>query len=247
MAEESEEVVEVEDTSITVFDEAEPEVEAEAETTEEAKGEEEAEEVTEVTETEETTSEPPSQPQHVPIAALTAERRKRQEAAAKLEHYEEIPDPVESPKEYAEFVRNEAQANSLNERINLSRSIMVDMDPDYSKYEAEFMASVSEPLMGEDGKQVIENGIPQVKIVNQDLFNQFRDSPNPAKFARDMGKDIQMYRERMDPAFEQKLRQQWEAEKATMPDLTTATASGNNSEPVETPTELSNVFDGSPL
>ena len=239
MAEENEVIEEpVEDTNITVFDEvAEPE---EVET-EEAKGETTDEEPTAETQDEaeetETTSEPPSQPKHVPIAALTAERRKRQEAAAKLEHYEEIPDPVENPKEYAEFVRDQAQANSLQERINLSRSIMTDMDPDYTRYEAEFMSAVA---------KVDENG-KVTEILNQDLLNQFRESPNPAKFARDMGKDIVAYRERMDPEFEQKLRQKWEAERAIMPDLTTATASGTNSEPVEQPADLNNVFDGSPL
>lgn len=98
------------------------------------------------------------------------------------------------------------------------------------------MAAVSK--QGEDGN---------IEITNQDLFNQFRESPNPAKFARDLGKDILLYKQRSDPDYEQKLRQQWEAEKAVMPDLTTATASGANSEPVDKPTDLNSVFDGSPL
>ena len=229
VTEETEEVIE--DSTINVFDETTDEADAD-----EVKGEEQTEETAESTdESEESESEPPSQ-NHVPIAALTAERRKRQEAAAKLEHYEEIPDPVENPREYAEFVKAQAEGNSLQDRINLSRSIMVDMDPEYTRYEAEFMAAVSK--QGEDGN---------IEIINQDLFNQFRESPNPAVFARDLGKDILLYKQRSDPDYEQKLRQQWEAEKAVMPDLTTATASGANSEPVDKPTDLNSVFDGSPL
>jgi hypothetical protein len=208
VTEETEEVIE--DSTINVFDETTDEADAD-----EVKGEEQTEETAESTdESEESESEPPSQ-NHVPIAALTAERRKRQEAAAKLEHYEEIPDPVENPREYAEFpreyaefVKAQAEGNSLQDRINLSRSIMVDMDPEYTRYEAEFMAAVSK--QGEDGN---------IEITNQDLFNQFRESPNPAKFARDLGKDILLYKQRSDPDYEQKLRQQWEAEKAVMPDL----------------------------
>lgn len=225
-----EEVIE-EETEITAFDEKAEETEAEAEETE-ATGEEPAEEPADAEETAE--SESPS-PTHIPIAALTAERRKRQEAAEKLEHYEDIPDPVEQPKEYAEFVRAQAQTNTLQDRINLSRSIMVDMDPEYETLEAEFMAAVATEKNGE------------VQIVNQDLFNQFQESANPAKFARDMGKSIKEYREKMAPDYEQKLRAKWEAERAVVPDLTTATSEKSNSTPDEKPAGLDSIFEGSPL
>ena len=39
------------------------------------------------------------------------------------------------------------------------------------------------------------------------------------------------------------MRKKWEAERAVVPDLTTATASGSNSDPVENPADLKTIFD----
>ena len=222
-SEETEEAEEIEATEESTDETGEPEESDESEDSEESGS--------------------PPQQQHVPIAALTAERRKRQEAEKKLEELEnDLPDPVENPKEFAEHVKNASEASRVQDRINLSRDILMDTDPNYLTYEQEFMNAVAKTETGEDGQ-------PNVSIVNQDLYNQFMASSNPARFARDMGKDIKTLRERMDPNYEQKLREKWEAEKldVEVPDLTEATESNSNSEPVETPADLSNVFDGSPL
>lgn len=225
-------------------DDSESEAETEEETRVEAKEEEpekgEAEKPTEEPEAkaEEEPVETPSTEQEAgQMAALIAERRKRQELENKLKEYEtekpKVPDPIEQPEEYAAYIEQKADTSILDTKITLSRDVMMDANKDYEEKESVFMGLV----LDSEGK-----------VIDQSLLTKFQESKNPAKFAYEQAKEHLEIQQLKDPKYREKLKdevrlevlKELEAEstqgklKATdVPDLTTAAASGKNTVEVE--------------
>lgn len=236
------------DKEVEEVTEAEPEVKAEetAEEATETKGE------TEVSEdkTEETKAvEPPATNEQAgQMAALIEERRKRQAAEARLKELEgkekeSVPDPIESPEEYAQYI--EAKSQSVNQTAlrTMSRDVMMDLKEDYLQKEAVFMGLVADK---------------EGNIIDQSLFDKFNASRNPARFAYDFAIEHEKIEALKSPDYEAKLREKILAElqeelknpklKATeVPDLTTAAAAGSNSQPVVKDLEMEDLFKDSPL
>ena len=63
-------------------------------------------------------------------AGIAAERTKRQEAEKKIPK-EEIPDPVDDPEGYAQYLDRKNSNSDLKTRIDLSRDFMIDSKEDY--------------------------------------------------------------------------------------------------------------------
>lgn len=216
---------------------------------EEPKGEAEQETEAKAEETEKPV-EPPSTEDSGQLAALLAERDKRQKLEKELEELrakvtpEEIPDPIENPQEYAAYIESKATQSELGTRITLSRDVLREVDPDFDRLEGVFMGMV----MNSDGE-----------IIDQGLLAQFQQSANPAKFARDKAKEHEeiaklrdpKYRETLEAEIRAKVLEDLQKEKdkissAVVPDLTKASAGQNSSKTVE-PKTLDDVFEGAAL
>jgi len=154
----------------------------------------------------------------VPRAALLDERRKRQAAEDKLRSLEggEKVDPA---------------TEAFNLTIKLSRDLILENHADYPEMEKVFMELVSEP-----------NADGGIRITDPALYQKFRSSANPAKFAYNHAKQHKDYLDKSSPDYEKKLREKIEAEviaklKKSGPDvskltnLTNLAASANNTEP----------------
>lgn len=150
----------------------------------------------------------------VPKAALIAERRKRQAAEDKLRQLEggEKIDPA---------------TEALNRTINISRDLMLDSHKDYPEMEKIFMDLISEP--SDDG----------IRIKDLTLYEKFRNSANPAKFAYNHAKQHKDFQEKSSPDYEKKLREKIEKElisklkgvdASKLTNLTNLAASANNTE-----------------
>ena len=243
LAEEESEVTE-DITSLTdMFNDDEVAEVEETETTETEKVESEETENDEVTEVEETEEEPQkvettaTEQESGQMAALIAERRKRQEAENKLREYESkaaVPDPIEDPEGYSNYIKQDNQSAMFQTRVTLSRDLMIDTTPDYTEKEAVFMGLV----VDQDGN-----------VKNPMLLQQFQESSNPARFAYNHAKEhleVQQlkdpkYRENLEAELRLKILKELEAETSKpkklsaeqVPDLTTATASAKNSEVID--------------
>lgn len=203
---------------------AEPEQKGESEETETGT-EEAAIDASDVETVEETKpAEPPSAEHKGQLAALIAERDKRQRAEARVKELEgelgeeSETDPITDIKDQA-----------LKDKIELSRDIMIELDGDYeAKYEPYFMRMV-----------VDDKG----NVKDEDLLQKFRTATNPAKFARDTAKKEMDYDRFSSADYEaelrNKIRQELLAEMkqdgitaADVPDLTTSADAGSNSLPL---------------
>lgn len=221
-----------------VFDDSETkeEIKVEEEKGEaEEKSEESKEEAGKLEESEEKEETPSSeQKTSVPMAALQDERRKRQAAEARLKELEQkddVPDPVSDPKGYAKHVKDGASADSFDLTIKLSRDLMMDAHKDYSDMEKVFMELVSE-----------EDADGNLRVTDPKLYNKFKSSANPAKFAYNHAKSHQDFLERSSPEYEAKLRKEIEQEvlkkfkglsAADLPNLNNTVASDKNTEQPE--------------
>jgi hypothetical protein len=219
-----------------VFDDA-PEVEAKAPAPEAEKVEAEAPKTEAPAKTEakkepdeETTS---SEPKSVPRQALLDERRKRQQAEDRL-------------RELEGGVKVDPSTEAFNLTIKLSRDLILENHTDYPEMEKVFMELVSEPDADGQG----------IRITDPTLYQKFRSSPNPAKFAYNHAKQHKAFLERSAPDYEQKLREKIEREVLEklskrapevekLPNLTNLAATANNTDKVaETaPTDDEGVWD----
>jgi len=252
MVKEAESVEEAETTEdVTslsdMFDESEVEAKAD---TEEEKGEVEEPETEEVTAEAETPETEPETPAESPsaeqgqMAALLAERQRRQEAErklAELETQEPVPDPIEDPEGYAKHLQDNNAKSALDTRIELSREIMVETDPDYVELEQEFMGMV-----------VDSEGV----VIDTSLLQQFQQDKFPARFARDHAKAQRELKKLTDPKYLEKLKAEWRVEvlaeiqaeskkgvpAVDVPNLTNA-AAGSNSSVKEVPLTLEGMFE----
>jgi len=163
-------------------------------------------------------------------AALIAERKKRQEAEKRLKEIESkpLPDPISDPEGYAEGLKGQVNQDSMSTRIALSRDLMIDTKPDYLEKESVFMGLITDA----DGN-----------ITDTTLHQKFLSAPNPARFAYNHAIEHQEVQKLRNPSYiEQIKREAYEAglrdakkpkSARELPDLTNATASGNNSVQVE--------------
>ena len=172
-----------------VFDE-------ETETEETAQAEPEVEETekgeTEESEQDESTEEPPaSESKSVPIAALVAERKRRQKLEEKLEEAEKnkAPDPVTDPEGYEQY----RESKELTSKIELTQDLMRDLHSDYDEKEKTFLSLVSKEVDGE------------IKITDETLYRKFITSANPAKFAYQHAKAHEDYLEKSSDEYEKKV------------------------------------------
>jgi len=260
VAEVTDEVIEVESTGednslLSLFEdepeaEAEPEVEGETETAA-ATTEEAADAVADAIA--ETSGEPAETPtaEQGQLAALMAERDKRQKAETRVKELESQiepeaqPDPIEDPQGYKAKLDSERAASDLKTKITLSQTMMEELDPDYKRLEGVFTGLISDA----DGN-----------ITDEGLLRKFQNSPNPAKFARDHAKSHEVVTALKDPKYEEnleaKIREKILAEIAEqstgvsaveVPNLTTTTAQGANTEQVERVETITEMFADSEL
>lgn len=184
----------------------------------------------------------------VPIKALTEERRKRQEAEKRAEELEakltkiepeKVPDPVEDPEGYKQYMEDSRHLDALKVKVSLSRDVMLDLKTDYAEKENVF-----------------------VELARKNLFlvQQMNASPNPAKFAYQTAVEHLETTKLRDPKYKETLKEEIRKEilaelKGTarkksaldVPDLTQATAAGKNSDKTESLAELDDIMQGSPL
>jgi hypothetical protein len=158
-------------------------------------------------------------PDHVPVAALKDERKKRQEServaaeyAAKLAAYEQQsrspppappvrPDLFENPDGALDFVQQQFQQQLVRTKLDMSVAMARNQYEDYGEAEAAFVEAVK---------------------ANPSLYDQMMADPHPAGFAyrvgthvralRDIGGDPSAYREKVRQELETELRAKWEAE-----------------------------------
>jgi len=144
-----------------------------AEVVEETPEVEAAEVETEDVATEGETAEPPAADEpketHVPIAALTDERHKRQEAErkfnelqAQIEAQTPPPNPIDDPEGALEHLRGEVSKGMWEMKTDLSREMMSGIHSDYAEKEQAFI---------------------EMAQTNPALVQQMQAAPNPAKFA----------------------------------------------------------------
>jgi hypothetical protein len=125
-----------------------------------------------------------TEPAHVPREALQDERRKRQEVEKRLREIEarmqQAQQPQEQPNWYADPEAAARQMHQMIERSNfetkvaLSEAILMERHEDYAQMRDLFADEAAE---------------------DPHLAAQLIKSPNPAKFAYDMGKKIALRRE----------------------------------------------------
>jgi hypothetical protein len=152
------------------------------------------------------------------------------EAEKRLKEIESkpLPDPISDPEGYAEGLKGQVNQDSMSTRIALSRDLMIDTKPDYLEMESVFMGLITDA----DGN-----------ITDTTLHQKFLAAPNPARFAYNHAIEHQEVQKLRNPSYiEQIKREAYEAglkdakkpkSARELPDLTNATASGNNSVQVE--------------
>lgn len=202
-----------------------------------------------------TEAEPPAaKEESVPVKALTEERRKRQEAEKRAQELEEkfkqaapqeqkVPDPIEDPQGYAQYMEDKSNLDALRVKVNLSRDLMLDLKEDYAEKEQVFV---------------------ELAKTNPFLVQQMNASPNPAKFAYKTAVEHLEVQKYKDPKFKDELKEQIRKELLAelqekgekpgkksaldVPDLTKATAAGKNSDTaVREVTHINDVLQDSPF
>ena len=194
--------------------------------------EEETPEVTEETsQVEETTTEtvedaePTSEKEEaklVPIAALQDERHKRQQLETRLQEIEkqlpktdEAPDPITEPDEYESYIRNKVEkeyedraAAEYKEKVEASRSQMLEAETDYIELEKVFMLMTT---------------------TDDTLAVQMNASADPARFAYDTAKAYRA--DLLKPETPETIQDVVAQVERPVPSLASATAQTSNSTP----------------
>lgn len=227
------------ETLVDVFDDSDPDDKVEQEVVEPKEEEEKGEEDVETPATEETEEEPAS----VPLTALKDERQKRQsleeelatakqEIAKHTQRSGDVPDPERDPIGYQEFMQDEAKVKVMNDRIIMSAQIMSETKDDYKEMEAVFLS------MGNKDPKLLE---------------RMNASKNPALFAYQTAKVVHDKAEAAKVTEAEKLKASIRADLVkefniktepsendkrkesalSTPNLTNATAKGDNSTPIE--------------
>lgn len=230
---------------------AEPESKGETEVKAEAKAEAKTEEPAKTA-----AETPAAKEESVPIKALTEERRKRQEAEKRAQELEDkfkataqdtkVPDPIEDPQGYAQYMEDKSNLDALRVKVNLSRDLMLDLKEDYAEKEQVFV---------------------ELAKANPFLVQQMNASPNPAKFAYRTATEHLEVKKYKDPKFQEQLRAELKEQirkelleelkqegkpgkksALDVPDLTKATAAGKNSDTaVKEVVHVNDVLQDSPF
>lgn len=186
-------------------------------------GEEVKEEVAE-TDDETEPSEPPSEEKKneastIPMAAYLDEKRKRQAYEEKLKDFEQRlaqyerpdldePDPSVDPEGFKEHVKKRVMAEMLANRINESRSKMLQAAPDYEDMEKTFL---------------------YLSSINPELKQKMANHADPARFAYETAiayRESEKAKLRAELMSQEKTSEKPKVPK--VPDLTKATAMGGN-------------------
>jgi len=139
----------------------------------------------------EVTTTPEPREEMVPLAALRAEREKRQRIAQELAQYQQ--QNQFNPEAFYQDPRNiqtYVQQQLLNERINLSRSMVATLNPDYAEMEDLFVEEATK---------------------NPALRDEMLQAENPALFAYQTAKTLRTLREAQSGDLEKRLRAEIEA------------------------------------
>lgn len=232
-------VIEVDSEDLDVFDEEETTEEVTEPDDSDVEGSEDEAETKEPQKGDEDEGEPPASEKQkssdekvVPLSVLQAIRRENQEIKAKLKSIEEAPDPVINPKGFTKHIQTANDRARLQDRIDDSREIALDVYPDFEEKEQLFL----EEITAKD-----ENG--KLKIINQPLLDEMNAARNPAKFAYERGQKRAVLLERSSDDYETKVRNRIIAEmkskrpdfdfSSLAPDLTNVTATSKNTNRVE--------------
>jgi hypothetical protein len=198
--------------------------------------------------------EPPSPQEQGRLAALMAEREQKRVAKAEVAELKaklaeltapvEVPDPIEDPEGYSEHVRKQASGDSLKDKINNSRELMMTVDEDFERLETVF----KDMVLDADGN-----------VVDEGLLTKYQQSSNPAKFSMVEARKKERLELVNGPTYDDDLRKEGYAQalaeikkegerglSATeVPDLTGATAVGSNSGKTVQQTTLTGMFEDS--
>ena len=243
------------EATVDAFDDSDPaEVEQEIVEQEAEKGEEVAEPPAAESEEKKVEKEGAS----VPLTALKDERSKRQsleeelatakqELAKHTQRSGDVPDPESDPIGYQEFMKDEGKVKVMNDRISMSAQIMSETKDDYTEMEGVFLS-----MANRDPK----------------LFERMNASKNPALFAYQAAKTVHDKQEaeritaeearkvsdradfmkefniKVEPSDDDKRK----SSALSTPNLTDATAKGDNSTPtISTKFGSEELFNGSPF
>lgn len=222
-----------------VFDEAEPVTTETTEVTDDAEKVETDTETEVDVEDEEPTA---SKQKSVPVAALQDERKKRQTAEERAETAEERAAALEKELEAMKGKPDPVPDTEFDALVKVSVRHMKKLHEDYPEMEKIFMEQVARV---KDGKLVIKN---------EDLWEQYRASEDPAEFAYNHAKSHKDYLDKTAPDYEERLRKQLEEKiladlkkrkivGAELPNLTSTAASESNTEDVVPGTDDDGIWD----
>jgi len=225
-----------------------PAAESKTEETKEENSDKENEDSQKESENSEEKSEVPKESKKddtVPINALLAERRKRQELEQRIAEIEkqnipqqEAPDPVKDPDGYKLFITQQVESDAITNRINDSRTKMISEHVDY------------------EDKEIVYNVL---RAKDPSLHEQLVKHPDPARFAYETAVKYESEQRakieaeilsstktntvKDDPVDQNKQRA------ANAPDLIGATAVGRNTDNIEqdNPSDVNELFSDSPF
>jgi len=222
----------------------------ESEASEEVESQETEEESSEEPESEsETTEDSQSETEElktVPIAALLDERRKREaaqkkadELAAKLPQEDsEAPDMYDDPEGYKAYVRQQVENDLYAERVDRSRSEMLEKHDDYEDKENTFLflASKDKTLVDEMNKHPEPARYAYEKAV--EFENSKMSSLEERIRAKIMAELGQTTESKSEPSEAEKRKKS----ALNTPSLTKATATDSNTQPIEKDEDLDGMF-----
>jgi len=214
----------------------------------ESSGEEQAEKPeAESQETEEPVAEEEPEPTMVPIAALHDERRKREalkEEAEKLrsqlpQEDSEAPDMYDDPEGYKAYVRQQVENDLYADRVETSRAQMLEKHEDYEDKESTFLflASKDKSLADEMSKHPEPARYAYEKAV--EFENSKIVSLEEKLRAKIMAELGQTTESKPEPSEDDKRKKS----ALEMPNLTKATATDSNTQPIEKDNDLDGMFD----
>jgi hypothetical protein len=134
------------------------------------------------------------------------ERRKRQAAEAKLSEYENpkvtetVPDVIDDQQGYNTYVSKKIEDGILSAKIDMSRLIIMQQDPDYEQKEQEFLELAKENQ--QLAKDMFKHEVPAKFVV--DTVNKHREF-------KEM-QDVDTYKSKLRAEIETEIREKLKAE-----------------------------------
>lgn len=185
---------------------------------------------------------PKPETEHVPVKALTEERRKRQELERRLAELErgqqQLPHPAQQPAEYNAYLQQQIQSMTINERMNTSELVTRDKHGDE--------AVDSALAMFEEAVQT-DPSLQSKVLTERNPYGWLVKWAKTQEMVRQIGDDPDSYRAKI----EQELRAKWEQERAKAaptptatppPSLASAPSAAVNSQEWVGPQSLNNIL-----